>query len=142
MSNLDSAIALYRESNNLNTERVNIANERGKDGWDNTFNCWGATLYCLNMDSELLWIDKEEMTEFLDIHTKEIDDAPNLKVGDILAMYRDDDHYYGSGLCHTAVYLGNGKYFHKKGGGISEITDEIGILDSYHYDKAEYRRLI
>lgn len=101
--------------------------------WD--FNCWGATQYILDKNPELEWIDKEAMEEFLDDNTVIIE-KEDLKRGDILCLYDS------IGLSHTAVYIRNGVYFHKKGCNNGEYATLESITDIYYnYEYIEFRRL-
>lgn len=106
----------------LNNERLNTANEQGAyPTWG--FNCWGATLFVLEGDDSLRWVEDDEMTDWLYDNTDPIEEPT--KDGDILVLWR-----YGS-LWHTAVYMGEGQYFHKKGSNEAEITDISGVFGAY-----------
>jgi len=91
----------------LNIENVNNAYKLGIDG-NYEFNCWGTTLYCLNVEKDLKWIDRKTMSEFLDCNTKQIN-LNKIIEGDIIVLLDNDV------LVHTGIYIGNNKYFHKRG---------------------------
>lgn len=122
----------------LNRNNIKQAHDLAKDNWEETFNCWGATLFALGQIEELEWTDCQYMTEFLDNETEEINKG-EIKIGDILAMY---DWYDGDyRLIHTAVYIGNGKFWHKCGGSQSYYHSEVDVLNSYNYDDYKILRL-
>lgn len=136
----------------LSRTKVYYANYRGKT-LTSYFNCWGATMYVLGHEKRLTWIDQGTMIEWLDENTKhhcspscrchlrseeEFYTLPdNIQPGDILTMWKGDD------LVHTAVYIGRGKFFHKRGESTSEITEISWILWIYGgCTHLVYRRLI
>lgn len=119
----------------LNPRRVNYANSRGNNAPSiHRFNCYGATRFVLGQAKRLYWTTFSEMQRWLDDNTIKIY-RPS-KPGDIVTVHVYRDKW----LQHTAVYIGNGKYFHKKGSNISEITDLKGIRQTYDGVYA-YRRL-
>lgn len=123
----------------LNKTNLKIANKEGK-GQNASFNCWGATLFVLNATNCLEWTNDYEMEYFLETKTFPIYEY-QLKEGDILVLYGDE--YFGENqLSHTAVYIGNGEYWHKKGELEAETIRLEEILDIYYdYDRIEYRRI-
>lgn len=121
----------------LKQRRLYYANNRGKGRYHaDDFNCWGATAFVLGITDRLRWIGNYRMVDILTEHTIIVDFTERQR-GDILVVYE------GSGLwlCHTAVYLGRKKFFHKRGMNTSEITDIGGIVRIYGKDKIEYRRV-
>lgn len=116
----------------LNRRRVYHANNRGKHSTYD-FNCWGATLYVLGDRDRLKWVDHREMDEFLVEETEPI--YRPAKKGDILTV-----SVWGR-LTHTAVYMGNGRYFHKRGSNSAEITNLAGVRKIYR-GEYKWRRLI
>lgn len=119
----------------MNRNRLYYSNNRGKrGGYD--FNCWGATAFVLNIIDRLKWLEDYEMEDILHNYTSEISED-EIKRGDILVI-----KYAGGGLEHTAVYLGRGKYFHKRGGNISEIVDINAVCRIYRGEIREYRRVV
>lgn len=114
----------------LNVRRVRYANNRYKHPRA-YYNCWGATLFVLGHARILQWIECGVMRRWLEENTEPIH-RPR-KPGDIVAVY-------GWGLEHTAVYLGNGKYFHKMGSNRAEITDLAGVRKIYD-GKYEFKRV-
>ena len=108
----------------LNRRRVTYANHRGRmPHYERPyFNCWGATMFVLGGADRLNWLSGWRMQQWLDQNTREI--YRPRKPGDIVAVH-------AWGLEHTAVYIGNSKYFHKQGGNVSEITDLAGIRRTY-----------
>lgn len=131
----------------LNMQNVKISKKLADNGvaW---FNCWGATLFCLNEIEELEWISQTEMEDYLNTHTVKVDNK--FKKGDILALFNEDDEYVREleefsgecGLLHTAVYLYQDKFFHKRGGLNAEIATLEQILADYPCDYYENRRKV
>ena len=121
----------------LKQRRLYYANNRGKViYYRRDFNCWGATAFVLGIEDKLKWIEEEEMVGILEENTTIVETEARQR-GDILTIYDGG----GYRLSHTAVYLGRGKFFHKRGMNISEITDIGGIIRIYGNDKIEYRRV-
>lgn len=119
-------------NNNFNKRRFYYANIKGKGGHYG-FNCWGATLFVLGQAKRLEWVTCGTMDRFLENKTKPV---AIWEIGDILVI-RD-----GRWLEHTAVYIGGGLYFHKRGPNTSEVTDIKGVRKIYGGDVREHRRLI
>lgn len=118
----------------MNNNRLYYSNQRGKYG-TTRFNCWGATAFILGIEYRLRWLQEFEMNEILKENTVIISDDKKQR-GDILTIYNSWS------LEHTAIYLGRGKYFHKKGGNNSEITDINGVYAIYGKHRVEYRRVV
>lgn len=129
----------------INERNLKVAHEKGRMG-SGRFNCYCTSLFVLGKREELYWIDCPEITEFINNDTAEV---TRVKRGDILVMYAED--IYGDYveqqnedkliIVHTAVYMGNGEWFHKEGGGLSSFTDKKGILNSYGYQVSKIRRI-
>jgi hypothetical protein len=130
----------------LNNSNIKLAHKEGKEGND-SFNCWGTTLFILNKVQELRWIYREEITDFIEEHTKIIESIDELKTGDILVMCGDvSDNYYHNeeyepGVIHTAVYVGKNLWFHKRGANESEFLPLECILDCYGHDEYTINRI-
>jgi cell wall-associated NlpC family hydrolase len=122
----------------LSNKRVGRANQKGANGTYD-FNCWGATLYVLNVSRTLTWVEEHVMQEFLVKRTDKIK-TEDIQEGDIFVMYGETWFGY---LQHTAVYIGEGMYFHKRGSKHSEITNLEDIFEIYPYNPADchHRRL-
>ena len=73
-------------------------------------NCWNATIMFFDDSEEVRFVSEEEMKQWLNENTEK-DTHKICAPGTILAMYND------SGLIHTAVYVGKGTLFHKRGCG-------------------------
>lgn len=100
------------------------------------YNCFSGTLYALNIKKVLEWASQYEIVDFLKYDTIKID-KKDLKKGDILILRCHID-----GVCHSAIYLGKNKYWHKVGGLQSEYNTLEGILKIYNddYDYIEFYR--
>ena len=122
----------------MKNNRLYYSNQKGKYG-GLQFNCWGATAFILGIEHRLRWIETREMDNILEEYTEIISEHER-KRGDILTIY--ENRYYRDELSHTAVYLGREKYFQKKGGNGSEITDIHGVIRIYGDYKIEYRRVV
>ena len=122
-----------KTTTNLNKQRVYYSNRKGRfPTWG--FNCWGATMFVLNVTARLRWVYEWNMREFLEEETEAVVDK--IQAGDILVMWS------GFNLWHTAVYIGNHKFFHKKGSNCAEITTLDGVKREYpEADRIEYRRM-
>lgn len=121
----------------MNNRRMYYANNKGKvHYYAGDFNCWGATAFVLGMTDRLYWIENYKMMEILTEKTIVVEYKDRQR-GDILVVYEGS----GEWLCHTAVYLGRKKFFHKRGMNTSEIADIGGIVRIYGKDKIEYRRV-
>jgi hypothetical protein len=128
----------------LNNSNIKLAHKEGKEGND-SFNCWGTTLFILNIVKELFWISREEITDFIERHTIITGVSDKLKQGDILVMYgntADEDYAeYGQIIIHTAVYIGKNLWFHKRGSNESEFLPLECILDCYGHDEYTINRI-
>lgn len=123
----------------LKPDKTETVLNEGRYGNSN-FNCWGATLYLLTKTQKLRWIERQKMQRFLEERTITV--RGKRQVGDIVVLYYAPS-WLPDGervLTHTAVYVGNDEYIHKKGGNISEITDIRGIKKSYRYINVVERR--
>ena len=125
----------------LNIQNVKKAYLEGKEN-NFDFNCWGATLYSLGYSKRLRWVNGDEMIEWLDENTFVVP-MDYLQIGDILVLWRGEDRNdFTYPLEHTAVYLGKGKYFHKRGSSCSEIATLEDVRAIYWQGEfAEIRRL-
>jgi len=118
----------------INKDNIKEAYALGKNG-SNDFNCWGATLFALNKNTDLYWTSQKTMNEFLQKETEKV--FNKIKIGDILALYNKRE-----GLLHTAVYIGRNKFFHKRGSNKAEYVTEQEIKNIYHeYESFEFRRI-
>ncbi len=94
-------------------------------------NCWNATQIFHDESVEQRYTDESEMLMWLQENTTEISED-DIQFGDILVMHGHP--IFGDELVHTAVYLGNGLYFHKGGFDKNkpyEIVCRSGIGYSY-----------
>lgn len=120
----------------INYIRINKIN---KLSYSSDVNCWGSTLYALDIENRPKWLDIEAITEFVSNNTKKITGTytnfnrinrymhNKLEVGDILVIENDIE------ILHTAIYLGNRTFWHKAGSLQAESCDIEPILDLYHY---------
>lgn len=100
--------------------------------------CGNRGLFVIETETEWDYPDTVENYKMMEILTERtiIVEFKERQRGDILVIYKG-----GKWLHHTAVYLGNKKFFHKRGMNTSEITDIKGIVRIYGKDKIEYRRV-
>lgn len=116
----------------LNISNVRKSHSIAKGcGGNDEFNCWGATLYALGATKQLFWADDDDINDFIETKTTEV--SGKLKKGDILALY---DRI---GISHTAVYIGGGKWFHKRGGLDSRYDSKNDVLDDYYLYCTHYK---
>lgn len=106
--------------NTLSTSRIDDAFTQWRNG--RRFNCWGATLFVLNVLGRPVWAEQDVMEAWLEQNAKPV---YRPRPGDVVTIYN-----YGT-LSHTAVCLGKGRYFHKKGSNIAEVTDLAGVKRTY-----------
>lgn len=98
-------------------------------------NCWGATMYVLGIWDSYWWVQREEMVP--ELEKLPVIAESELRPGDIV-VWRS--HW----LEHTAIYVGDGKVWHKPGGWraaidrIEDITEDNGY---YYGQVSEYRRV-
>ena len=118
----------------VKNNRLYYSNQKGKYG-TRKFNCWGSTAFVLGIRDRLYWLGMYEMEAILEEYTDVIEET-DIQRGDILTIYDQ------GGLTHTAIYLGRGRYFQKKGGNNSEITDIGGVFEIYGDYQVEYRRVV
>lgn len=107
--------------NTLNPRRVTDAFSLWRGG--KHFNCWGATLYVLNVLGRPVWAERDVMEAWLEQNAKPV---YRPRAGDVVVITR-----WGC-LDHTAVYLGKGKYFQKLGMNRAEVTTLAGVRKHYH----------
>lgn len=92
-------------------------------------NCWNAVMYALGATNKLEFIDKYKMSVWMEENTEIIDTPP--QPGDILRL-----NEYSGEIGHTALFLGDDKYFHKVGWNSSvgwEVVSLARVLEHYHY---------
>lgn len=122
----------------LNISNVNEAHELGKEG-NADFNCWGETLFSLGYSDTLCWVNGEYMTKWLNVNTIVIP-LENMQRGDILVLWQTENKKI---LEHTAVYVGKGIFFHKRGSAISEFATMEHIKEIYwEGEYSEIRRYV
>lgn len=97
------------------------------------FNCWMTTslLEGWKSTSDIHWMDSDEIIELLEEHTSPIDES-QLKYGDILVYYGQEDYFVGTHLLHTAFYVGDGYVMHKPGSMPIERASTDRVLDIYN----------
>ncbi len=120
--------------NIVNRQRMYYSKSKG---YTRQFNCWGATTYVLEIHNRLNWLDVWTMEQILEDRTEPV--KGKIKIGDILVLRDNWDE-----LQHTAIYIGGGKYYHKKGSDISEYCSLNDVLSAYkdYATKRQHRRLI
>lgn len=77
-------------------------------------NCWGTTLWTMKALGPNTFVCPETMTLWLKRNTRKI---AKPVFGDILVIWFDKHTWGGEfgELCHTAIYLGDGLYWHQEG---------------------------
>jgi len=100
-------------------------------GHTRKLNCWGATLLLLKEKRRLGWVSEERMEKFLKQKTMNVNKG--FKIGDI-AVFRDGYDV----LQHTATYVGNGEWFHKRGGLDSRKERLLEIAKDYQSEGVTY----
>lgn len=100
--------------------------DNNPDGYNPKFNCWGATQYALGERKKYAWITERVMCQWICEKTVKVE-KNSLKIGDILVISCNE---YNK-LIHTAVYIGNGKWFHKQGKFETSIMTKEEIIKIY-----------
>ena len=101
-------------------------------------NCHGATLWFTHQTNELDGVEPGDMIYFIETETTPVKGLPC--IGDIVTFWQDFiPSLEGRLLQHTAVYIGEGKFFHKgdyhRAFGIytlNEIYRDKTLRCSYH----------
>lgn len=86
-------------------------------------NCWGASMLYLGVLKHPQWLNEKEMRKLL---KENVYETLELKVNDIYAIYNIE-----GALAHTAIYLGNGEFWHKAGNSRTEVTTKNKIDTMY-----------
>lgn len=102
------------------------------DGYNPKFNCWGATQYALGQRKRWGWVGAEVMWRWINTKTTPVEGE--LQEGDVLVI---SCATYNK-LIHTAVYMGNGKWFHKRGRHDTLIQSQQEVEDCYVNDRYFY----
>ncbi len=98
-------------------------------------NCWNSTLKFHGVPVPRRWEYYASMQAWLEANTHECHKP--LKYGDIVWIgYGTDD------LEHTAVYVGNGWYWHKNGDRVAEFARLERVLEDYDDCDYHFRRVI
>jgi len=133
----------------LNKHNVRLIHQCAKHEARIDFNCFGAVMFALDLRPDLSWLE-EDFNDFIFDKTQTELVEGNWRVGDILVMYEEwDTFYYPENPTnsdwmpiHAAVYVGQNKFFHKRGGNISEFVTLTQIKSIYNnYEFYEHRRL-
>ena len=98
----------------LNKTNVSKMKRKGMTG---EFNCWGATAHALGAIKKPYWVCGHDMNSFIRKFTKS--KSGEFKEGDIVVIYNTDGGRLKKmaeyDLIHTAVYIGDGMWYHKLG---------------------------
>lgn len=117
-----------RRLNNKLIEKLNGTNRKGP-------NCWNATLLALRFSKNVEYTECRYMEHWLANRTVGISRLYKRKIGDILVIRALDKE-----LLHTAVYVGDGLYWHKAGyngkvgyerASLSRILNMYGYIHSF-----------
>jgi len=100
-------------------------------------NCWNSTLLFHKVPVPRRWEDDETIQAWLRANTRRYEQHPR-RYGDILWIGDEDEDY----IKHTAVYVGNGWYWHKDGDRIAEFATLDRVLQRYGDADWHHRRLI
>lgn len=94
-------------------------------GYNPKFNCWGATQYALGKRKTYGWVGIQVMETWLHKNTFKIDGEA--QVGDILVIKSKKNFF----LVHTAVYVGQGVWFHKCGKFETAYESQAEVIKRY-----------
>lgn len=99
-----------------------------------TYNCWGFVAAMKGWHDELIWLDCNDMEQYLKKHLYSNINMVQAQMGDV-AVY----HAWGC-LQHTALCLGNGMLIHKPGPLPLETVsfEELDIRHGYCYGPLTY----
>ena len=108
----------------LNQKIIEDAFKAMSSWWDReAFNCWGFTAAHFGWIADIEWVDRDTMINLLSRNTKPVE---SIEVGDIEAYYDDLGE-----LIHTAVYAGDGLYYHKEGQRCFHHEEQKSIYKRY-----------
>lgn len=74
-------------------------------------NCWNTTMWVHGATDQRNWIDQDVIKNWVDRACMPIK-AEDVKIGDICLFFNNRDE---KDLWHSAVYIGEGLWFHKRG---------------------------
>ncbi len=117
LTKLIRANKLIEQNNKGIMTKSSIKLMNTKLNMDGAGNCWGTTLYCLGaLNGKLRNLQADETWAWLTLYTKRISKWNGVRkrsFGDILIITNKSAWYHH--LVHTALYLGDGLYFHQQG---------------------------
>lgn len=105
------------------------------DKFNNNFdppyaNCWALTMMICGALDEPKWARLEEVEQWLATCTHAYEGEP--RPGDIFVMRSHRNHGRIHCIEHTAMYLGNGTYWHKPGSDVGQYTTLEQMQYIYH----------
>lgn len=92
-------------------------------------NCWALTMLICGGIRRPTWAHVDQVEEWLEDKTHDIDDAP--RAGDIFIMRSRFARGRDRCMEHTAVYMGNGIYWHKPGADVGQYTTMADMQEQY-----------
>lgn len=117
----------------LSQNRINQMTKAASSGYNNKFNCWGATKFALGHLTKYQWVKEDAMMAWLNQKTFQLKPRAKLQSGDILVIQKSNGY-----LLHTAIYLGNRLWFHKKGKFETGSESKLKIINTYTSDMYLY----
>ena len=93
--------------------------------FDNNFdppyaNCWALTMLIYGGLKAPKWVTADEIEQWLADNT--VDAIGEPRSGDILVMRSKYNYSRENCIEHTAIYMGNGDYWHKPGNDVGQYT--------------------
>jgi hypothetical protein len=114
----------YLPKNGLSNKQV-IDKYIGQTG--RSFNCWGATLLYFNIIETPMWINQGRMSREIETNFSRLKSKKKLRLNDMAAFYDKNGD-----LVHTAVLVGDNKWFHKRGSNVCAIDEMVSIMVVYN----------
>lgn len=117
-------------------------------------NCWGTTLWMLGRLEELTDVDANEMEQFLQDKTALVSRPA---FGDVLVIHSEETDVCGDcytchethgescdnlGLQHTAIYIGEGMYWHQRGFYGPWLIQPLEDITDTYQGEVTHRRVI
>jgi cell wall-associated NlpC family hydrolase len=99
-----------------------------RDGYNSSFNCWGATQYALGQRKRWGWVGENVMWRWLNSKTEVV--TGKVRLGDVLVI----SSALRGNLIHTAVYMGEGLWFHKQGKFEASSQSKSKVISIYTTD--------
>lgn len=83
-------------------------------------NCWALTMLICGGLNKPKWVEADEIEKWLALNTHGFNNK--VRSGDILVMRSPFAYDRNNCIIHTAIYMGEGKYWHKPGSDVGQYA--------------------